>query len=470
MWEYGIVHLIIVLTAYLSFGWLYGTIALIVFVYCADLVLMKCGYTRLTYGDLCMSYELPNGNHNAGGYFIIEKLDFKTMEHEIYNRAIKNIPKLHTILVRRFGLSFWKHIDMELAKKQVIQVKQKMNTEKECLKYVETILNEHMDRDKPLWEMRLLEDYDEKHSVIFVRLHHAITDGGGYVSLMSCINDDKYKFKSNKTFPKPNIFVDFVMTIICPFHTIFFLAQYSFLKSSPDARKIGELKGPDTHKNKYYVSEEIDFDAVRKCYKRFEKTSFNDYIMGIITISMNEWFKNYGHMKAEKILSCITVNLRGMPDSMQDLILDNKSGAVKFELPIKENLEDGIKACRKSFRRFFTNWIMVSFSKFCSAIQFFPQKLIMYILQNFYSSIDLMYSNVPFPSEGWHFCNKKAVSIKTFANIQHNWKYFFIVTTFRGKIALSSVANENLKMDPQKLIDIAIRNLKEEIATHAKSD
>ena len=58
--------------------------------------------------------------------------------------------------------------------------------------------------DKPLWEMRLLENYGENQSVVFLRSHHCLSDGMGIVSLMHVMNDPDHRLKIDKQFPHLN--------------------------------------------------------------------------------------------------------------------------------------------------------------------------------------------------------------------------------------------------------------------------
>jgi len=48
-----------------------------------DYILDKFGYERFNFGDVSMSHEMPGINHNLGGYFVMERLDFPTFKKEI---------------------------------------------------------------------------------------------------------------------------------------------------------------------------------------------------------------------------------------------------------------------------------------------------------------------------------------------------------------------------------------------------
>lgn len=81
-----------------------------------------------------------------------------------------------------------------------------------------------------------------------------------------------------------------------------------------------------------------------------------------------------------------------------------------------------------------------------------------------------MFSNVPFSAEPWYLCNREVSKFGVFAHTQHHWKLFFVTTTYREKLRVTINANENLKMDPQVLMDTVLDKLKQEIAQYAKDE
>ena len=116
VWRYGIGHLAILMTIYYLLGWLKGLFALIVIIYAVDYLLDVFGYQRLNTGDFFMSYEIPNRNHNIGGYFIMKKIEFEKFREEFYKRAVLNIRKLRQIQISSYGIKLWKDIDPKEAK------------------------------------------------------------------------------------------------------------------------------------------------------------------------------------------------------------------------------------------------------------------------------------------------------------------------------------------------------------------
>ena len=114
----------------------------------------------------------------------------------------------------------WKDIDAETSKKQIIKCDKKIKSPEDWMNYAWEIMNEYMDFRKPLWEFHFVEDYSDDLSAIIVRLHHAFTDGIGFVSMMSCMNDDEFKLKISKSFKEPSLLQKLVVLLLTPYYII----------------------------------------------------------------------------------------------------------------------------------------------------------------------------------------------------------------------------------------------------------
>ena len=193
MWKNGIWHWMTLVIIYYVLGWIWATIALILISYLIDWILDLIGLERLITGDLSMSYEIPNRNHNIGGYFIMKKIKFGEFREEFYQRGIMNIRKLRQIQISRFGIKFWKDIDPKVAKNQLIKCEENIKTQEDWINYSNRLMQEYMDYSKPLWEFHLVENYSEDLSAVFVRMHHSFTDGVGFVLLKIILDETNNK-------------------------------------------------------------------------------------------------------------------------------------------------------------------------------------------------------------------------------------------------------------------------------------
>jgi hypothetical protein len=151
---------------------------------------------------------------------------------------------------------------------------------------------------------------------------------------------------------------------------------------------------------------------------------------------------------------------------------------ITFEFPIVSTLEEAIKEAKAKFHSDLNLFTIFSTLKNNLVIPYLPEVFLRHLLHTVTDDLSFLYSNVPFSSEPWHICNKVAHKIGVFGHTQLNWKFFLIVTTYKGEIRLTAIAHENLKMDPQLLLDYCQDMLLEEIekmsgddgTSHAKTD
>ena len=85
------------------------------------------------------------------------------------------------------------------------------------------------------------------------------------------------------------------------------------LRTDENSAKLREMNGPETSKTKYYASGYVSFEKLKKVYKRLDKTSFNDYIMGMMSKAFYDWYSINGIKDPKQIITVIPINLRSLP-------------------------------------------------------------------------------------------------------------------------------------------------------------
>eukprot|EP00343_Euplotes_focardii_P001113 CAMPEP_0205802310 /NCGR_PEP_ID=MMETSP0205-20121125/4584_1 /ASSEMBLY_ACC=CAM_ASM_000278 /TAXON_ID=36767 /ORGANISM="Euplotes focardii, Strain TN1" /LENGTH=171 /DNA_ID=CAMNT_0053068501 /DNA_START=798 /DNA_END=1310 /DNA_ORIENTATION=- len=168
---------------------------------------------------------------------------------------------------------------------------------------------------------------------------------------------------------------------------------------------------------------------------------------------MDKWYKAHGIEGAEKIKTVNSINMRGLPKTIEEVDMFNDSIGFHFELPIMSNFAAAIKKSSENFHKGLNLFSIVCIRKFSNIIPYVPEFIMRIFVQGFYDGLDMQFSNVPFSSEPWHVCNKEAKKIGVFSHNHHHTNLFFVATTYKGELFLTATANEALKMDPQLLVD-----------------
>ena len=131
---------------------------------------------------------------------------------QITTNCLTLIELFYLHFVRALQFSF-KYIDPKIAKNQFMKWKENIKTRDDCINYLKILIQEYMEYSKPLWEFHVVENYSDDTSAVIFRIHHSLSDGVGIVSMMSCVNDDKFSLRINKEFTQLNFFQRLVLTV-----------------------------------------------------------------------------------------------------------------------------------------------------------------------------------------------------------------------------------------------------------------
>lgn len=274
-------HISLIVAFIYLFGFIYFIPALVTFVVLLDKVLGIFGYERIQYADtLIIFHNYIRENSNIGIYFFIDKITLKELQDKIYQRAITAIPNMRRVPVEFLGVHFWKDVGPEAGRKNVIADNKKLSNEEEVVAYMDELINQDLPRDKPLFEFRLVENYNDDLSVVFYRNHHSFCDGVGASSLFSTIDDDQFTSVHKKQIFKPSL----IEIITLTFKTYFGwkdFCEYGGRKSThPDVKKFTTPKKIDLEKTDHATSQiEVPMDIVRKRYRQVDGMTFNDLML-----------------------------------------------------------------------------------------------------------------------------------------------------------------------------------------------
>ena len=470
MWEYGLLHFSLLFGFIYSFGFVYGLIMLVGFVIAVDFILDKLGYVRLPFIDLLMCFDSEGYRLTLAGFFEIEKIKFEEFEQMIYERVILHIRKLSQVRENICGIYLWRDIDKEVARKQIKRWTKKLSNEKEVIQYWSEIANGLMPLDKPLWEFFIVEDYTNDTSVVMARFHHSFTDGVGFVSLMSWLNDNKYWIKNTKLIPKPSIIQNILLTLLFPYFLFKMLSNSRNISSDENAAKIRKMNKEDSYVD-LFASKTFEFESIRKCYKRFSNTTFNDYLLGVVSKCLHKWFKESGIDNAQKMKILIPINLRSFPSWIEELILDNWLITFSHSLPISDNLEDNIKESKSYLKKYFKIEQFLAVNIAGKIFKNLPNWILKkFIYDEALSGLDLWFSNLPYSSEPMYILSKKQLSLYPFTNMFKGINLMLVALTYQGQLRFTLMGRRGMALDPKRFIKIVEDTITEEISMNSKAN
>ncbi len=216
--------------------------------------------------------------------------------------------------------------------------------------YVGGFLSTPLRRDRPLWEMHLVEGL-QHGSAIYVRLHHALADGIALTEVLLSLTDATPEADPAGEFHRrrhglpsfaPKEAVGLAKRALRRLPEIFTLARVKAAaalvgKTTGIARKLLMTRNPETAVagdagvvKKVVWSDAIPFDRVREL-ARATGTTVNDVLVAALAGSLQRYQLAHDG-RAVDVPTMIPVNLRP-PDIPLPLALGNRFALVLLELP-----------------------------------------------------------------------------------------------------------------------------------------
>ena len=163
------------------------------------------------------------------GYIEIKKIDFKTLrDRNLYQKGIMNIRKLRQIPINIFGFYLWKDIDSDEAIKQVSLMNDTFKSESDVIDYWNKWAHKKIPYSQPQWEMKLVENYSEDTSLLFIKCHHSLTDGMGILTLFAFLNDDSFCPKTIPDLKKPTLLQKLIIKFTHPLVSLYWENSKNF--------------------------------------------------------------------------------------------------------------------------------------------------------------------------------------------------------------------------------------------------
>ena len=206
-----------------------------------------------------------------------------------------------------------------------------------------------LDRERPLWQIHLVEDYDGG-SALIVRIHHCIADGIALISVTMSLVDGGAAPPERKrrtaqaaddwiaeTLVRPltdvtlkalDVVGDGPMELARLAYQV--LSDAAALALMPDDSKT-RLKGRPVGRKRVAWCEPLPLDEVKAVGKALN-CSINDVLLSCVAGALGEYLRSQGdEVKGQEIRAMVPVNLRPMDQAHK---LGNRFGLVPLVLPI----------------------------------------------------------------------------------------------------------------------------------------
>ena len=331
-------------------------------------------------------------------------------------------------------------------------------------KFVASLHEVWLDREKPLWQYHLIKDNKSEQFALYIKIHHMCGDGStlirwfqaGYSqnpnsnSFVPVWAMDRTQKIRNKTSWFKAVFGGlFGMLIACKdLLWIWFRLLVKLLRINKDYMPLpftgsktvltGQVK-----KGRTLATLDIDFSRVKVLSKRL-RASANELMLCVFDIAVHRQLKDYGHMFEKPLYANMPINLRKPGETTYG----NKIAIVPVELAHGQTdpylrLREIIENHRK-VKKAATTSHPASFSYYTLLIQTYATIFEMLGLSNWVRPIaNILVSNMPGPSETMYFKDSKMLAAYPISTITPGGGVNITMVTYSGRANIGFVCCNN---------------------------
>jgi len=305
--------------------------------------------------------------------------------------------------------------------------------------------------------------------MIFIKCHHSLTDGMGIITLFAFLNDESFCPKLIPDLKKPSLLQKLMVACYIP---IALVIQYS-VTIFYDRKKQNQIfhtpDGKNSGESIFMLSKTYDFNDLRKCYKKYEHVTFNNYIMGVVGKSLKEWYAKNGVQDPGDMIMSVPVNMKIFPKRVEDIDLNNGTSVVTIQVPLVDDLKDAIYKSKARFNKYFNLPTLMASLNLQAFFSYVPPGIGRLVYSVVTKDIDFVLSNVSGAREPLYLCNKEIVSITVFLGLFSNVNMNVIINSYNQKVKVQITADRKMQMPPKEFMALVEENLDRNIL-EAKRD
>ena len=371
-----------------------------------------------------------------------------------FNIGVKKIRRLRQIWVRKYGFWFFKDTDPELARNWVKKIDAEVHTQKDINEYLAKLSTKDYDKSKPLWEVHVIEDYDENTSVVFVSMHHLLSDGMGIISMITFLNDS-HNPNNITQFREIPFFYYYILPILyTPYGLLRYIYEGLNTKGDPNMYPFLLKTGKQSMKKEYYETKYYELADIKKWYGNFDKMKLNDFMFAIISAALSKYFIELGipEDKQTHFSLSIPINMKPQPKTIDEVQFCNSWSLCLANIPLSTNLEYTMKKNRETFDPGFTLTALRFGVWVVSFMGILPEVFSRLTIRDNSKRLNTIISNTPGPQSPIYFCDQMVYDM---CGVGPNvgWSGLtMLISSYAGKVKLQLLADSNLNMDPKELL------------------
>ena len=343
-------------------------------------------------------------------------LDFEALTPVLLSHLSRYAPLTHRVVDRRVGSPRWEPVATDSLSQQVRRVRLDEPGDEPLQALVSQILTDTLARDRPLWELHLVER--PSGSAIIAKIHHCLGDGFALVGVLLSLCDSprvqgaqaqaQAQGQDQRQDQAPGLPPEEPSRAAALREALERRAQRA-LQGGQVAQTLGELmmlpfdtpsslRRPLTGRRRAAWSRAIPLSRF-KALARERGCTLNDVLLGALSGALRAWLDARGDSPdTQRLRAIVPVNLRAAHDIGQ--ALGNQFGLVFLELPVHEaDASDRLRAVHDAMEGLKRGHEAVGSSLVLHALGLAPELIEQLAAEIFTRKGSLVVTNVPGPRQ-----------------------------------------------------------------------
>ncbi len=318
--------------------------------------------------------------------------------------------------------------------------------------YVGAEASRKLPRDRPRWEIQVIEGFEDHGTALLVRIHHSIGDGMALVSLMFALMDEPWNREDGmargSVHPSPGarLVGKLVRGAMIPLSAPGILLRR--LTWIPDR---SHLHGPSLSGRKRVAwTSPLDLEVLKRVKDRLGAT-VNDVLMASVSGAFSMYLERHGDVSPTKFRISMPVNVRH-PGKV--LRCENHFAAVPLELPAGSGpLPARIQAVKQrmdGLKRSVAPLVVFGIQR--ALLSFLPKLVSRGLIDFLANKCTAVVTNVPGPPRDIAVEGRRVRSILFWVPQRARIGIGISILSFAGKVQVGVMADEALMPDPSSLV------------------
>jgi diacylglycerol O-acyltransferase len=377
---------------------------------------------------------------------------------KVYQMMAEKIGKLRefTSVIHRpyyFGWPRYVHTDFKVENHISRKILGGSGSQKDLEEYIAAIAGKPLNPAKPLWECYIIDGYKKdggpETSVLYIRFHHCIADGGSSLQMLLYIlsvsektkDDLAHIVKKRRIEPLKRDPFEILHDYYKSVNHLMFPVKDTKTVLTVDAREssldnVKVIFG----KNLFKV------DALKQVAHKYNNSSVNDVILSSLSGAINKYVHNYSSSELlndfvlnPTLKTGMWINMRpptwfdSKPEGIP--ILENQMASVMFPLPLDENPETRLIKVNEYTRSLLSTVEPIVSQTLFRLFGLFPPVITEQIGRFLLRSISLSVSNVPGPQYPLELCGIEMDTLSFFVNPTWSLGTMISIISYNGNVS-----------------------------------